>query len=105
MSLYSFFGITEEELQNHRYNEKQIPKKIRDYVLQRDNYSCRSCNKSDFIEVHHVVPRSTSRNHHPENLVTLCYKCHGMIHTGYLTVVAVKETFFFGGKARWTRIK
>lgn len=57
-------------------NEKQ-------YVLYRDNYTCRYCGtKKGIFEVHHKQPRSQGGSNKPGNLITLCKKCHTAHHKG-----------------------
>jgi len=52
--------------------------KIRKQVLARDNFRCRTCGIR--LEVHHVVPLSKGGTNDPDNLITLCSKCHRAIH-------------------------
>jgi len=55
---------------------------VKEYVLHRDNHQCRSCKKRNTkLEVHHIESRKTGSNR-PENLVTLCIKCHEKITLG-----------------------
>lgn len=75
--------------------QRDLPKQIRDYVFERDNFSCRSCNSSDNIHPHHIIYRSETINHSPDNLVTVCFKCHRLIHDGKLDVINVNGNFFF----------
>jgi len=55
---------------------------VRDKVLERDNYTCQVCGfKGDSwgsnLEVHHIVPlHKGGKCLDPENLITLCKKCH-----------------------------
>jgi len=54
-------------------------KKYRRYILLRDDYTCQWCLEkydADYLEVHHIIPRSQNGNNHPANLVTLCIDCH-----------------------------
>jgi len=46
-------------------------------VLIRDNYTCVKCGGKELLDVHHRD--GTSRND-PDNLITLCKKCHEEIH-------------------------
>jgi len=50
-------------------------------VRQRDGYVCQECgNKRSErrLCVHHIVPWHNSRDNSPSNLITLCYRCHGL---------------------------
>lgn len=52
-------------------------------ILARDNYQCQNCKTKDSIfEVHHLVPKSQGGSDEPENLITLCRKCHRDYHDG-----------------------
>ncbi len=48
----------------------------REFVLKRDSHWCRLCGSTKPLQVHHVWPVSYSSNHTPQNLITLCRKCH-----------------------------
>lgn len=55
---------------------------IREYVLFRDNHSCQWCqgkSKDPILKVHHIESRKTG-GESPDNLITLCKKCHDLIH-------------------------
>lgn len=59
-------------------------KKIKDGILKRDKYTCKLCNKKhrrSYLEVHHIIPYSDSvyLRQTPDNLITLCRKCHKSI--------------------------
>lgn len=72
---------------------------LRECVLKRDNYECIKCGSKNDLEVHHRDGRGRRKeipNNHPDNLQTLCAKCH-CIQTqkdcGRLVEVT-KETMF-----------
>lgn len=57
---------------------------VREYVLFRDNHTCRCCkgkSKDKILNVHHIESRKTGGNA-PNNLVTLCETCHTRYHKG-----------------------
>ena len=57
---------------------------VRQYVLKRDNYSCRICGcKEAKFHVHHIETRKTGGNA-PDNLITLCENCHEKLHKGVI---------------------
>jgi hypothetical protein len=57
---------------------------VREYVLYRDNHICQSCKKKNLIlNIHHLVSRKTGGNR-PENLITLCKKCHDLKNSSSL---------------------
>ena len=55
---------------------------VREYVLHRDGHKCQNpnckCkdNEKQILKVHHIVYRSKGGTNRPENLITLCSKCH-----------------------------
>ena len=54
---------------------------VREYVLYRDGHKCQNPNckykdKEQILKVHHIVYRSKGGTDRPENLITLCSKCH-----------------------------
>ena len=55
---------------------------VREYVLHRDGHKCQNpdckCKdkKEQILKVHHIVYRSKGGTDRPENLITLCSKCH-----------------------------
>jgi len=64
-------------------------KETRNNILQRDDYECQICGTTRdehlekygrSLDVHHIVPKRKFENddeaNDPENLVTLCRKCH-----------------------------
>ena len=58
-------------------------RKIRIDCLKRDNYTCRICGSTKFLQVHHIIHKSKQPllffNKH--NLITLCEKrCHKDVH-------------------------
>ena len=68
---------------------------VREYVLYRDGHICQHCGKSNTIlNVHHIESRQTGGNS-PDNLITLCKKCHKAYHNGkiQLSVKKHKTTF------------
>ena len=56
---------------------------VREYVLHRDGHKCQNpdCkykdkDKKQILKVHHIRYRSEGGTDRPENLITLCSKCH-----------------------------
>lgn len=61
---------------------------VREYVLFRDNYTCRCCkgkSKEKVLETHHIQSRKTGGDA-PNNLVTLCKVCHEGYHKGKMVL-------------------
>jgi len=56
----------------------------REFVLERDDGKCQECGvEEEIMHVHHVIPRREGGPDAPENLVTLCQSCHGIIEAEY----------------------
>ncbi len=61
-------------------------KRLREYILKRDNYMCAECIKVDKVTtcntVHHLVEirEDFSKALDESNLVTICHDCHNKIH-------------------------
>lgn len=55
---------------------------LKQYILHRDNYTCRQCRKNanSELHVHHIVFRSNGGTDTKNNLVTLCKLCHDKLH-------------------------
>ena len=59
----------------------------RAHALDRDNYTCQCCGKKHVrLEVHHIIFRSLGGSDALENLITLCEKCHKLIHDGKIVL-------------------
>ena len=53
---------------------------LRQQVLRRDGWRCQCCGEMSNLEVHHKQFRSQLGNDSEENLITLCSKCHSVVH-------------------------
>lgn len=55
-----------------------LPKwnKLATKIRKRDNHICQYCGESNSFVVHHIFPRRIEIDNHPDNLITLCSKCH-----------------------------
>ena len=64
------------------HNRSEIPPAVRRQVLDRDGHRCTTpgCGNTHFLDVHHVVPRAAGGSNRPENLITLCARCHRFTH-------------------------
>jgi 5-methylcytosine-specific restriction endonuclease McrA len=61
-------------------NERERWLYIRSQILLRDDFRCQECGYYKHLEVHHIIPRSKGGNDEPENLITLCQRCHSKKH-------------------------
>ena len=50
---------------------------LRRRVFERDDRLCRKCALGDGLEVHHITERVDGGSDEIENLITLCFSCHG----------------------------
>ena len=63
---------------------------LREYILHRDNHQCQNpdCKNKDkqpILELHHIIYQSNGGTDTPNNLITLCTKCHTTKnHKGFL---------------------
>jgi 5-methylcytosine-specific restriction endonuclease McrA len=79
---------------------------VREYVLFRDGHKChgRKGCKEKILNVHHIESRKTGGNA-PNNLITLCEKCHKDYHNGKLKLNLKRSKSFtdasFMGIMRW----
>ena len=69
------------------------PPSLRAKVLARDGHACKNCSSRRALHAHHVVWRSQGGPTVLDNLLTLCNRCHGLVHDGFLQVeVAQRAT-------------
>jgi 5-methylcytosine-specific restriction endonuclease McrA len=66
-----------------------ISDEVKRYVLFRDEWRCRHCRTSWGLDPHHVIFRSAGGPDTPNNLLTLCRKCHDDVHGGRLKIEIV----------------
>lgn len=57
----------------------------RQVVLERDGHRCKICNVATKLMVHHITRYELTQDNRPENLVTLCNRCHKRVEWGHLT--------------------
>ena len=66
--------------------DQPTPPWLRDAVLARDSSRCRSCGLRWDLMVHHLVFRARGGPTSAENLVSLCGRCHSLVHSGLLRI-------------------
>lgn len=57
----------------------RLNKKERNFILERDNYTCKNCGKvydKSNLHVDHIIPRKDGGGKEPSNLQTLCLNCN-----------------------------
>jgi 5-methylcytosine-specific restriction endonuclease McrA len=60
----------------------ELYEELRQQVLRRDGWRCKSCGALSNLEVHHRELRSHSGDDAEQNLITLCTACHARVHRG-----------------------
>lgn len=64
----------------------------REAILHRDNYTCQCCGKKHVrLEIHHIIFRSLGGTDGERNLITLCEKCHKLVHDGILIITKIPK--------------
>jgi 5-methylcytosine-specific restriction endonuclease McrA len=63
-------------------SQSTIRPSVRRAVLSRDRHKCRAagCGNTRFLEIHHIAPRERGGSNRPDNLITLCSRCHRQWH-------------------------
>ena len=95
-------------LTRHVQDEQNVSTRTRQFVLDRDDRKCQYCEEEDVerLTLHHVIYRSLLGSHSPENLVTLCWRCHREVHNKNLLVKLIAGTWYFRNlKANWGLMK
>jgi hypothetical protein len=68
---------------------------VKQYILSRDNRTCQHCGKTETrLEVHHIKFKSQGGTDRPNNLITLCQKCHKALHNGKFVIDIVNNKSF-----------
>jgi len=78
----SYSGPGNPQWKNRRVYRGRGFKKIRQAILERDQFRCTGCGSAKQLVVHHIVEWETSHDNRPENLTTLCRGCHARHHQG-----------------------
>lgn len=73
---------------------KQIPKKLRQKIFERDNFTCVYCGAREYeepLEIDHVIPISKGGTNNINNLVTSCRTCNRIKHSDIPTPRQLKS--------------
>lgn len=77
--------LLESKLSSNAFVKEQramMTVRLRNYIKQRDNFTCRICGNSTYVEqnllleIDHIVPVSKGGCTVEDNLQTLCWKCN-----------------------------
>lgn len=77
---YGDAKYTDTQMNESDYMQTEVWKKIRRYILQRDGYRCKICGSAHPLHVHHIRYPDVWGTEDPEDLVTVCDRCHNDIH-------------------------
>ena len=70
--------------------KSRIPSKAqRRNILRRDGHCCSvpGCPNTLWLEVHHIIFYADGGLTQPDNLITICSRCHKNVHEGRLKIV------------------
>lgn len=45
-------------------------------IFRRDDNRCLGCGQGEKLEIHHIIPLKYGGSDDPDNILTLCKKCH-----------------------------
>jgi len=81
--------MTKYKRPNNKYPKNW--NRLRFSVFDRDKYICQMCGVKCKIghglrspQCHHRVPVNCGGSHHWDNLITLCKRCHKLVHQDYI---------------------
>lgn len=57
-----------------------IPKDTRIRVYRREGYRCALCDSTQYLQIHHYIPRGKGGSNSLHNLICLCHVCHAQAH-------------------------
>jgi 5-methylcytosine-specific restriction endonuclease McrA len=62
---------------------REVQPELRKIVLERDNFECQRCNSREDLHCHHItgVEINPVESADIDNCITLCYTCHGKVHS------------------------
>lgn len=76
-------------------------KNIKKTIKKRDEYKCRVCGISESeckqnLQIHHIVPYKCTQDNNPDNLITLCSKCHAKEEFKFYKIKKITKKQFKG---------
>lgn len=80
-------SLTKKPVKNTKMHNKSkkltVTKETYNFVIERDNYSCRLCGSTNWIQLHHILYRSQRRDltNDVDNCIMLCDDCHRLVHS------------------------
>ena len=71
-----------ETIAIEREAEQRYYSKVRQRILERDDWTCQKCGqKMNRLQVHHIIKTKEGRIDADDNLITACHKCHKLLDT------------------------
>lgn len=63
-----------------------IPAEVKRQVLVEAGHRCaiQRCKETVVLDIHHIIPWETCKEHKPENLIALCANCHRLAELGII---------------------
>ena len=91
--LFDMQKMENDKIRNYQYQKGEMFgfENVKSYVLSRDKHMCFFKCKDSKLEVHHIKFRSQGGTDNPNNLITLCQKCHKKVHAGKLELNVKKH--------------
>lgn len=79
---------SDEEIKIVNSSSRVPSKSQRRKILRRDGYCCSvpGCPNTLWLEVHHILFYGEGGSTRPDNLITICSKCHQNVHEGRLVI-------------------
>lgn len=71
---------------DHAHRDRKTPDSLRRRVRTRDGNRCRCCGSRDSLMVHHIQFLSEGGRTTAWNLITLCGRCHSLVHEGLIVI-------------------
>lgn len=75
-SMAAGYKLTGKEYQKAEYEGNNWRQKI----LWRDKYTCQRCKSKEWLQAHHIKPKSQGGTNALANGITLCKECHEALH-------------------------
>ena len=74
-------------------DEKELPNKVRDAVLDRDMWQCKfpGCTMRKMLDVHHIEFRSHLGSEDLGNQISVCRIHHGLVHRGICKITGTVD--------------
>lgn len=75
--------IVQKKKIHHTKKRITVSKEVYNAVIQRDNYSCRLCGSTNWLQLHHIFYRSERKDliNDIDNCIMLCENCHRIVHS------------------------